>query len=169
MCSSPGRSAIFTTFSAKPLEHVWQTVLDQDTLVFKVSACIGGVRIVLSSFIRNAETRFYLIILGGERNTISMIGKDGLDDPNLVKVDTPDLTDCQQGKYFWVRWRSGKIQVGQVMVPGEHFLMGYTDDSDDVYEIRAAAFAGQTDVLGLWFLGGPMQGKSSSVGGKKYG
>ena len=149
LCVCTAGAASFLTYGGSLYEEVWQSVRDQTSFVFRVAAC-SDAHLALTSFVRNALTRTYKIVLGSENNKFSMIGRDALDG-NAVKVSTPDLLSCTLTQYMWVQWNHKVISVGRGMMPGENGFMSYQDsDQDEPYEIRAVAVGTQQGVRGTW-------------------
>lgn len=66
-----------------------------------------------------------------------------------ISEKTSDILSDSDGKFFWVNWHNGHIEVGQGKVVGQAVML-VCDDTERPYEINAVSFAG--DMKTEWTL-----------------
>src|SRR5688572_11265921 len=111
-----------------------KSVLSQNSVVFRVQACRDA-HLALSEVFNNVQIRTYEIIIGGYGNTQSFI-RDYDTGTEVLKLDTPNIMDCNNSKAFWAKWEtSGRITVGQGAVIGNSVFLDWVDTEKRIFHV----------------------------------
>lgn len=87
----------------------------------------------------------HVIILGGDKNADTSVIKDQIGEKVAYSVDTPGILSCNEMRYFWVDWETGRIQVGKGLTVGANMFMDYL--SKDPHEIKSITpFFGESGI-----------------------
>ena len=124
-----------------------KSIINQDSLVFRVQACRDA-HVALSEIFNNVQTRTYEIIIGGNGNTNSFL-RDFATGQEKIKIDTPNIMDCNNYKAFWVKWAAdGRITVGEGAVVGQRTFLDWVDPEQRVF--RGMTISTWNGATGLW-------------------
>ena len=126
-----------------------KSIVNQNSLVFQVQACRDA-HVALSELFNNIQTRTYEIIIGGNGNTNSFL-RDFATGQEKIKIDTPNIMDCNNYKAFWVKWAAdGRITVGEGAVVGQRTFLDWVDPEQRVF--RGMTISTWNGATGLWDL-----------------
>ncbi len=59
-------------------------------------------------------------------------------------MDTPDILDCKQARYFWISWNGPIISVGHGAYSGTDTFITFEDSSNNFLDIRAVSLQSVT-------------------------
>lgn len=88
----------------------------------------------------------YEIVIGGWRNTKSVIRHSGVEPPEVVEKSTPDIVNSDVYRGFWIHWKNNQISVGR---EGEDIpFMSYNDAN--LFPITYVAISTGNGATGTW-------------------
>lgn len=125
LCHTTVRAVFVSTSRENSKRDIWITENERGYIVFGVRSCKQA-RLFLNEGIGKLG-KAYTIVLGAKQNRISKIIKG---EQVLVQVDTPDLVDCDETKYFWISWLNGVIEVGRGMRLRDRLFMSTPPGTD---------------------------------------
>ena len=136
-----------TTLPEKNYNQLSKSITNQNSIVFRVQACRDA-HVALSEFFNNVHTRTYEIVIGGNGNTNSFI-RDYATGVEKLKVDTPNIMDCNNYRAFWVKWESsGRITVGHGAIFGNSTFLDWMDDEKRMF--KGLTISTWDNATGFW-------------------
>jgi len=111
---------------------------------FEFQSC-SDLKVALSTNPKDITSNTYEIIIGGWKNTKSVIRR-GIMQSTVAEADSPDIVSCDELRPFWIGWENGNMTVGQGKVTGQDVLMFYEDPSP--YFVTAVSLASGFDGYG---------------------
>jgi hypothetical protein len=99
-------------------------------------------------FVGNCQTPCSQILIGGWKNTKSVIRRTGCE-PDKAVVDTPYILSDAEYRGFWIRWKGGLVEVGKEGV--ESPFLKWKDP--DPFDARYYGIRTGSGVTGSWFTG----------------
>ena len=73
---------------------------------------------------------------------------------NVHTAQTPGILSCSEGRWFWVSWRDGLIEVGKGIEPGLDMIMFWQDPSGG-HEVQSVGVSTDAETKGVFeFLEG---------------
>ncbi|ELU10678.1 hypothetical protein CAPTEDRAFT_63764, partial [Capitella teleta] len=116
----------FETVDSYTYTQNWVSVVDQDHIVMKVQACADA-HIIFSETEDEISDNVYEVIIGGWDNTKSAI-RDSADSADIAtEAFTPNITDCQEKRPFWISWEDGMLRAGEGNIRDEKVLLEWRD------------------------------------------
>lgn len=140
-----GGDLTFTSLSNQEPEvgTLWLATGSRTSLAFGLKSCknaqIGLV------YIPGIHLGYQIII--GDGNSVSYILKEGT---RVAETQTPGILDCNERRFFWVRWENGHFEVGADFLAGLGRFLDWKDDSFNVF--TALSFSSGSDETAEWFL-----------------
>ena len=101
------------------------------------------------NFLGIAELEAYEIVLGDASNQVSQIRDSVSGSSAPVTANTPEILDCTEGRWFWMSWRAGLIQVGRGIEPGLDMIMFWQDPSGG-HEVQSVGVSTGADTKGVF-------------------
>ena len=93
------------------------------SLVFRVKAC-KDVQVFLATRPNDVNTT-HEIRLGSNGNQQSYLKQ--LTKATNITVDTPEILNCAELRYFWILWLGRHVEVGRGPTVGEEVFLSFRD------------------------------------------
>ncbi|XP_071104952.1 uncharacterized protein [Haliotis cracherodii] len=139
LTDSLSQRAIFSTSST----HIYHSLFDDGvikrshtSLTFKVKTC-GDAHVALKTLYQNSDTQMYEVVLGGWRNSKSVLRRCAQCD-SLVEY-SGGVVSCSQYKQFWMSWSDGTVKAGRGGTVGQDEILSYRDPHPHAINYFAAA------------------------------
>ena len=145
-------TSVFYTHDQYVYDQVWLSVIDQDSVVFKVRAC-SDVHIGLARYPGISYVEMYEIVIGGWDNTKSVIRTGMQQQTPEAELDESDTVSCEQSRHFWVSWVDGRIAFGRGTTVGAREMLHWQDPNP--HEVTAVGITNAADYNGTWEFGLP--------------
>ena len=142
------QASVLNTTTSYNYDQVWLSVLDTQSIIFKVRAC-SDVHIGLAKYSGIANVDMYEIVLGGWENTQSVIRK-GIQGGHEAELQQEGIVSCDESRYFWASWSGGLIAVGKGSSPNVKSteLMQWRDPQP--HEVNAVGVTTASGYTGTW-------------------
>ena len=147
ICCFPVSTVSATTVPSHTYNQLSKSMFGQNAFVVRVQACRDA-HIALSELFNNVQSRTYEIIIGGNANMNSFI-RDAETFHEKIRVDTPNILDCNNYRTFWVKWESDyTVTVGQGAVINRNTFLDWNDAEQRVF--RGITISTYYGAEGLW-------------------
>lgn len=141
-------------------DQVWLSVIDEESIVFKVRAC-SDVHIGLSRYPGISYVEMYEIVIGGWGNTKSVIRTSMQQEHPEAELDEADTVSCDSSRHFWVSWPNGRIAFGRGSHVGSREMLHWTDPNP--HEVTAVGITNAADNNGTWEFSLPKRKHKSKM------
>ena len=133
----PARMVFAWTPDSFGYHHLWMTEREKTSFQFGIRTCNDALLALTQTY--GYTSNGYEVVIGGFGGGKSVIRKPA-QGTDRVEAETPDITHCEETRYFWVSWEGGAIEVGRGLVVGDRIFMRWVDP--DPYAITAIGISG---------------------------
>lgn len=140
-----------------------RSLLDDQQTSFKVRAS-NDAKIALLSVPSSFRAPSYEIIIGAERNTLTIIRTRSPKGDVESQVSSPDILSANELRPFWIQWTNGTIEFGAGEAIGVNSILKFVD-ADSTYRkhIHSLAVASLADETAEWEFGSPFDTGKNNV------
>ena len=139
-------TSVFYTHDQYDYDQVWLSVLDQESIVFRVRAC-GEAHIGLARYPGISNVEMYEVVIGGWTNTKSAIRRM-LQGALEAELDETGILHCNQSRTFWINWPGGRIAFGRGSIVGQREMLYWQDPNPRL--INGLGFTTSRGFIGTW-------------------